>query len=129
MERRLKCDNCPGEVLEGRYVEIRVPDVDEDGFPKLDRRTGELFYTVKKLPFHVPPQSAHDPMGLVPVLCEHGLPEHPLGFPLQYGGRSWVRSRYSLSGGNGIISMMCVVDQGAPRPDDLTEPGNYACTR
>ena len=62
------------------------------------------------------PHSVFDPTGLVPSACDHGLPEHPLGFPLMSGGQSFIRAKYMT------WDMTCVVCRGDPVPDDLTTP-------
>lgn len=69
--------------------------------------------------------SVFDPTGLVPVLCEHGIPTHPnpdiQASRLGRLGKSWVRSKYALAD-SGPLYGRCVVDKGLPRPGDLTEP-------
>lgn len=136
------CDFCPGEVIVGKYEPILAPAVDDDGFPILDPATGRVQMIRLRLPQHrvrfvgqgvdhvavsrgleprwtpMPdgPRSVFDPTGLVPVMCEHGLPEHPLGFPLQHGGQSFVRAKY------GTFDFRCVVCNGAEPPADLTTP-------
>lgn len=62
------------------------------------------------------PVSKLDPLGLVPVSCQHGLPFHPTDPQRQADfskfGKTWVRSRYARSFG-------CVVCEGQPAPPDL----------
>lgn len=67
------------------------------------------------------PLPVFDPTGLTPSPCDHGLAEHPAGYPLKYGCRTWIRAKYLdvWKGGVG-----CVVCLGQPRPDDLTTARN-----
>lgn len=151
MSRFADCTDCPGQIIVGKFSTISVPKLDEDGFPSVDRETGELLKIRLRLPQHrarlisygpsmilgyVPgthqpiyagdaalperPHSVFDPTGLVPSLCDHGLKEHPSGFRLYAGGRSWIRSKYMR------FEFDCVVCGGAPVPDDLTTPRNAA---
>ena len=112
------CTACGGEVIAGRYVDIVVGQTAD--------AWGELHPVRVPLPYHVLDltETVMDPTGLVPVICEHGLAEHPnpdiQGGRLGRLGRSWVRSKYALAEGGGLYGK-CVVDKGLPRPADLTE--------
>lgn len=135
-----------GHELTGTLSPIRVALQDDDGFPVLDEN-GLAMTTTFRLPDHrwrIPgnerdPEvtlpngevrasrwesdprgevhSEFDPAGLVLVMCEHGLPadQHPNGRePYPHYGRTWVRAKYATT------RYLCVVDDGAPVPPDLT---------
>lgn len=124
-----QCTDCPGTVIVGRYSTITVPRVDEEGFPQLGS-DGTLRYITLRLPNHRArfvsssgpdvPHSTFDPTGLAPAECQHGIPEHPDGVRLRYGGQSWIRSKY-LDVGRGI-GVTCPVCRGEEAPEDLTTP-------
>lgn len=133
----MNCPDCPGEIIPGSFSPIRVPAIDADGFPILAPETGFVKMVTLKLPNHRvrlvgqstdtredPPRwtafperrlPVWDPTALVPVLCDHGITEHPLGFSLGMA-RSFVRAKYATT------NFKCVVDAGQPVPDDLTTP-------
>lgn len=112
------CGECSGEIVVGRFEPITVPVLDDAGWPEVDPETGRVKTIRLRLPRHrvMMPKSVFDPTGLVPVMCGHGLPEHPAGFALANGGQSFVRSKYAT------VDFLCVVDQGVEPPADLTTP-------
>jgi hypothetical protein len=121
------CPDCPGQVAVGRSYPLRVPKQDDEGKLVYDRRTGELLYVTLQLPVHVIPYSAFDPTGMVETFCEHGVTEHPLGFELRRGGKSFIRGKYQtmvVQAGQPPM-VQCPVCRGEPRPDDLTEPAKH----
>lgn len=112
-------------MVTGRYLDIRLPKLGPDG-RQLVTGDGELLFINVPLPCHVNEltHAVFDPTGLVPVICNHGLPEHP-NPDIQQGrlGRlavSWVRSKYASAQGGQYGK--CVIDLGQDRPDDLTMP-------
>jgi hypothetical protein len=118
----MACGDCRG-VLTGGYSPIVVPRIDEEGFPQLDGN-GKLRYITIRLPDHLCQLVADhpnpfDPTGLSPADCAHGIPEHPAGLLLRYGGQSWIRSKYLDVQKGGIKCPAC---QGQPAPEDLSTP-------
>ena len=116
------CGVCGDCLRKGRYVDIRVEQRDDAGEVVYDQETGELKHVLVPLPVHVLHHSRLDPTGLVGVVCGHGLPAHPDPEVDQEhrrrGALTFVRSRYTVAWGPN--SGRCVVDEGQPRPDDLT---------
>lgn len=93
-------------------------DVDEHGFEKERQVYVGPTLTMDEL-------SPFDPTGLVPALCDHGLPEHPdprINEKNQ-GGKSWIRAKYVGFAGTSR-KVVCPVCLGQARPDDLTIPAN-----
>lgn len=134
------------DIIEGKFDPITVPLTDEAGNPVGDEN-GEILKMTLRLPRHkarypgneaepdgVMPNadpkpsrwgadprgtitSEFDPAGMVMVLCNHGLEEHPNGrakYPPS--GRTWVRSKYAT------LDFFCIVDRTGETPDDLTTP-------
>jgi hypothetical protein len=50
--RHAPCPDCTGEILVGEYETIRMPRLDNDGFPEVDPDTGELLQIDLPLPSH-----------------------------------------------------------------------------
>jgi len=122
------CSACGSCLRVGRYEDVRVNATDEEGFPSIDRDTGEIRTVLIPLPLHVLTHVFRDETALVGVFCEHGIKNHPNPTIDTYfkrkGARSFVRSRYSIPSGS--AAGRCVVDEGAVRPHDLTTPLNEA---
>ena len=115
------CSDCSGEVVVGKFSDITVPRIDEDGFPVMDAEANVLYISLP-LPVHRADtawaRQVFDPTGLAPALCTHGLPEHPNGVTHPWAV-TWIRAKYLDVGKGGV---KCPVCRGEDRPADLTEP-------
>ncbi len=122
------CPECPDEAcLDTAHPTMKqINKTDPDGFPVVDRSTGEIMQVTVPTFSHVNSHSAFNSSGLVAASCDHGVKEPPqallddlraLGLSLsaqEAGAPSWIRSKYI--GANA----KCVVCNGEPRPADLT---------